>query len=71
VATLVARNAIEAMAAVSAFDGSLESGGPFRVGAFGGNVTSVAAKLLSHLIYFMRKLINVVLLVEFAEMVLQ
>jgi hypothetical protein len=49
----VARNANEAMVALmvgsaeSAFDGSLESGGRFCVGAFGGNLASVADVLVS------------------------
>jgi hypothetical protein len=40
----------------SAFSGSLESGGRFRVGAFGRNLTSVAVKMFSHLINFLNKL---------------
>jgi hypothetical protein len=54
VATLVARNANEAMVepvVESAFGGSLESGGWFCVGAFGRNLASVAMKILSHFIY--------------------
>jgi hypothetical protein len=35
--------------------GSLESGGRFCVGAFGRNVASVAVKMCSRLIYFVRK----------------
>jgi hypothetical protein len=34
-----------------AFDGSLESGGRFCVGAFGRNLASVAVKMFAHLIY--------------------
>jgi hypothetical protein len=41
--------------AESAFGGSLESGGRFCVGAFGRNLASVAVKIFSHLIYFIRK----------------
>jgi hypothetical protein len=58
VETLVARNANEAMVAPmvgSAFGGSLESSGRFCVGAFGRNLASVAVKMFSHLIYFMKK----------------
>jgi hypothetical protein len=32
---------------------SLESGGRFYVGAFGGKLTSVAVTMFSHLIYFL------------------
>jgi hypothetical protein len=39
----------------SAFGGSLESGGRFCVGAFGRNLASVAVKMFSHLIYFIKK----------------
>jgi hypothetical protein len=54
VATLVARNANEAMVSLwwglaeSAFGGSLESGGRFCVGAFGRNMSSVAIKMFPH-----------------------
>jgi hypothetical protein len=40
--------------AESAFGGRLESGGPFCVGAFGRNLASVAVKMFSLLIYFIR-----------------
>jgi hypothetical protein len=40
---------------VSAFDGSLESGGRFCVGAFGRNLDPVAVKMFSHLIYLKDK----------------
>jgi hypothetical protein len=39
----------------SAFGGILESGGRFCVGAFGRNLASVAVKMFSHLIYFIKK----------------
>jgi hypothetical protein len=56
VATVVARNANEAMMApMVGPGGSLESGGRFCVGAFGRNLTSVAVKMFSHLIYFIKK----------------
>jgi hypothetical protein len=42
--------------AVSAFGGSLESGGQFCVRAFGRNLASVAMKMFSRLIYFIKKL---------------
>jgi hypothetical protein len=35
------------------FDGSLESGGWFYVGAFGKNLASVAVKMISHLVYLL------------------
>jgi hypothetical protein len=38
-----------------AFGVSLESGGWFCVGAFVKNLASVAAKMFSHLIYFIKK----------------
>jgi hypothetical protein len=41
--------------AESAFDGSLGSGGRFCVGAFARNLASVAVKMFSHLIYFVKK----------------
>jgi hypothetical protein len=41
--------------AESAFGGSLESGGRFCVGAFGRNLASVAVKMFSHSIYFIKK----------------
>jgi hypothetical protein len=44
----------------SAFGGSLESGGRFCVGAFGRNLASVAVKVSSRLIYFIKNFINVV-----------
>jgi hypothetical protein len=37
------------------FDGSLESGGRFCIGAFGRNLASVAVKMSSHLVYFIKK----------------
>jgi hypothetical protein len=62
VATLVARNANEAMVEpmvgygrVCAFGRSLESGDLFCVGAFGRNLASVAVKMFSLLIYFIKK----------------
>jgi hypothetical protein len=39
----------------SVFGESLESGGRFCVGAFGRNLFSVAVKMFSHLIYFIKK----------------
>jgi hypothetical protein len=41
------------------FEGRLESGGPFCVGAFSRNVASVAVKMFQRLMYFLRKCINV------------
>jgi hypothetical protein len=41
---------------VSAFGGSLETGGLFCVGAFARNLASVALKMCSHLICFVKKL---------------
>jgi hypothetical protein len=41
--------------AESAFGEILESGGRFCVGAFGRNLASVAVKMFSHLIYFIKK----------------
>jgi hypothetical protein len=40
--------------AESAFGGSLGSGGRFCVGAFGRNLASVAVKMFSHLIQFIK-----------------
>jgi hypothetical protein len=40
--------------AESAFSGGLESGGRFCVGAFGRNLTSVAVKMFSHVVYFIK-----------------
>jgi hypothetical protein len=40
---------------VSAFGGSLESGGRFCAGASGRNLASVAVKMFSHLIYYFTK----------------
>jgi hypothetical protein len=37
------------------FGGSLESGGRLFVDAFGRNLVSVAVKMFSHLIYFIKK----------------
>jgi hypothetical protein len=54
VATLVARNANEALVG-SAFGGGLESGGRFCVGAFGRNLASVAVKMFSYLVHFENK----------------
>jgi hypothetical protein len=51
VATLAARNAKEAVVArmvVSAFVGSMESGGRFYVGAFDRNLASFTTKMFSH-----------------------
>jgi hypothetical protein len=44
--------------AESAFSGSLESGGRFCVGAFGRNMASVAVKIFSNSIYFIKKSFN-------------
>jgi hypothetical protein len=52
VVTLVARNANEA---VVGSGGSPKSGCRFYVGAFGRNLASVAVKMFSHLIYFIKK----------------
>jgi hypothetical protein len=41
--------------AESAFGGSVESGGRFCIGAFGRNLASVAVKMFSHLILFVKK----------------
>jgi hypothetical protein len=38
----------------SEFGGSLKSGGRFCVGAFGSNLASIAVKMFSHLIYFIK-----------------
>jgi hypothetical protein len=38
----------------SAFGRSLDTGGRFFVGAFGRNLASVAVKMFSHLIYFIK-----------------
>jgi hypothetical protein len=42
--------------AESSFSGRLESSGRFCVGEFGGNLALVAARMSSHLIYFVKKL---------------
>jgi hypothetical protein len=61
VATLVARNANEAMVEFMVGSGGVcvwrESGvrGRFCVGEFGRNLASVAVKMFSHLIYFTKK----------------
>jgi hypothetical protein len=52
--------------AESAFGGSLESGGRFCVDAFGRNLASVAVKMFSHLIKFLRNLTNFVLSIRVA-----
>jgi hypothetical protein len=39
----------------SAFDGSLESGGRFYFGAFDTNLASVAVKMFSHSVQFIKK----------------
>jgi hypothetical protein len=39
----------------SAFGGNLETGGRFCVGAFGRNLVSVIGKIISDLIYFVKK----------------
>jgi hypothetical protein len=74
VATLIARNANEAMVApMVGSDGVcfwLESGGRFCVGAFGRNLASVAMKMFAHLIYFKRNVIDV-LSMRFAKITLQ
>jgi hypothetical protein len=44
--------------AESAFGGSLDSGGRFCVGAFGRNTASVAVKMFSQLIYFIKQFYN-------------
>jgi hypothetical protein len=49
----------------------LESGCRFCVGSFGGNLVSVAVKIFSHLIYFIKKCINFVLPVRFEKIMLQ
>jgi hypothetical protein len=46
---------------------SLESGGRFCVGAFGRNLSSVAVKMFSHLIYLRRDVINSVRSMRFAK----
>jgi hypothetical protein len=61
VAILVAINTNEAVVtpawrlAVSAFGRSLEAGGQLCVGAFGRSLASVAMKVFSHVVYFMKK----------------
>jgi hypothetical protein len=57
--------------AESAFGGSLESGGRFCVGAFGRNLTSVAVKMFSHLIYFIKKLYTFCTSIRYAKIMLQ
>jgi hypothetical protein len=57
VATLVAKNTNEAtVALMMGSGGSLKSGGRFCVGTFSRNLASVAVKMFSHLIYFIKKL---------------
>jgi hypothetical protein len=51
VATLAARNAKDMVG----FGRSMKSGSRFCVGAFGRNLSSVAVKMFSYLIYFIRK----------------
>jgi hypothetical protein len=41
--------------AESAFGGNLVSGGQFCVGAFGRDLASVAVKIFSHIIYYIKK----------------
>jgi hypothetical protein len=67
VATLVARNAKEAMVESGGVCGSLESGGRSCFGAFGSDVSSFAVNMFSRLIHF----INFVLSMRFAKMMLQ
>jgi hypothetical protein len=50
---------------------SLESGGRFCIGAFGRNLASVAVKMFSHLIYFIKKFYKFLLLMRFAKIMLQ
>jgi hypothetical protein len=58
---MAARNSDEALvppvvgSGESAFGWSLESDGPFCVGAFGIHLASVAAKMFSHVICFIKK----------------
>jgi hypothetical protein len=59
VATLVARNANEAVVAPAVGSGGVcvlcELGGRFCVGAFGRNLASVAVKMFLHEIYVVKK----------------
>jgi hypothetical protein len=48
-----------------------ESGGRFCVGAFGKNLTSVAVKMFSRLIYFIKTFYNFVLSMRFTKIMLQ
>jgi hypothetical protein len=48
----------------------VESGGLFCDGAFGRNLASVAVKMFSHSIYFIKKIINFVLSMRFAKIML-
>jgi hypothetical protein len=57
--------------AESAFGGSLESGGRFCVGAFGRNLASVAKKMFSYLIYFIKAFYKFLPPMRFARMMLQ
>jgi hypothetical protein len=45
----------------------LESSGQFCVGMFKKNLASVGMKMFSHLIYFIKKFLNFVLLMQFAK----
>jgi hypothetical protein len=57
VATLAAKNTNEAaVAPMVGFGGSLESGGRFCVGAFGGNLALVAVKVFSCLVQLKKNL---------------
>jgi hypothetical protein len=57
---VVARNANEAVLVPMVGSGdvcdwrSLESGGRFRVGAFSSNLASVAVKMFTHLVYYIK-----------------
>jgi hypothetical protein len=57
--------------AESAFGESLESGGRFCVGAFDRNLASVALKMFSHLIYFIKKLYKFCISTRFEKIILQ
>jgi hypothetical protein len=72
--TLVARNVKKLRwgPVESAFGGSMESGVRFYVVLFGRNLVSVAGKVISHLIYFIKIFIGLYVLVSvrFANMML-
>jgi len=50
---------------------SLESGGRFCVSAFDRNLASVAMKMFSRLIYFLRNFINSLLSMRFSNLMMQ